>query len=108
MFEGKSKEDIASNKNAVKSEALIEEKTLLNQLNEFRCEISRKEFKIINNLENNDKMYQILKGSIIYKCDNCDEKMENRNILKQHIKKEHINCSDLQKERNLGVLRQCF
>ena len=44
-------------------------------------------------MENHDKRYHILKGTNIYKCDNCNEKMENRNVLKQHINKEHITCS---------------
>ena len=38
-------------------------------------------------MENHDKRYHILK------CDNCNEKGENRNVLKQHINKEHITCS---------------
>ena len=33
------------------------------------------------------------KGTNLYKCDNCNEKLEDKTKLKYHIIKEHIACN---------------
>jgi hypothetical protein len=87
------KEHILLNNYAVSPNKIIKKQNVIPPLNNFRCEICRREFKNENNLENHDKRYHIIKGTNLYKCENCDEKLENKNKLKHHINKEHITCS---------------
>ena len=89
----KTKEEIVPNEEALAPTIVIEKETISRHMIKFKCEICRRKFKKGNNLENHDKTCHILKGTNIYKCDNCSEKMENRSLLKQHINKEHITCS---------------
>ena len=52
-----------------------------------------KEFLSITNFLNHDKKFYMLKGTHVYKCDNCNEKLEDKTKLKYHITKEHIPCN---------------
>ena len=42
---------------------------------------------------NHDKKFHKLKGTNVYKCDNCNKKLEDKSKLKYHITKEHIECN---------------
>ena len=48
----------------------------------FNCDICTKEFKSISNLNNHDRKYHIVKGKNIYKCDNCNDKHDDKVKLK--------------------------
>ena len=61
---------------AVPPKVIVEEK-IIKQVNGFRCEICRREFKNLNNLDNHDKRCHIIKGTSLYKWENCEEKLEN-------------------------------
>ena len=60
---------------------------------DFNCDICKKEFKSISNLNNQDKKYHMVKGKNISKFDNCNEKHGDKVKLKCHITKEHISCA---------------
>ena len=59
----------------------------------FIFDVCSKEFKSISNLLNHDKKFHMLKGTNVYKCDNCNEKLGDKTKLKYHITKEHIACN---------------
>ena len=61
------------------------------------CDICRKVFKTERNLINHDKKFDMIKGTHVFKCDNCDNQFEDKNYLNLYIKKYHINCSVCQK-----------
>ena len=53
---------------------------------DFKCDVCSKEFKSISNLLNHDKKFHMLKGTNLYKCDNCNEKLGDKtkiNIISQ-------------------------
>ena len=76
--------------NAVSPETIIEKQNLIPQLNGFRYEICRREFKNKNNLENHDKRYYMIKRTSQYKCKIFDEKLEKKIKIKHCIDKKHI------------------
>ena len=57
------------------------------------CDICRKVFKTETNYINHDKKFHMIKGTNIFKSDNCDNQFEDKNYLNLHITKDHINCS---------------
>ena len=63
----------------------------------FNCDICIKVLKSKANLTNHDKKYHMVKGRNLYKCDNCNEKFDDKPKLKYHITKEHIGCTICQK-----------
>ena len=69
----------------------INESNLVNT--ELICEICTKEFKSRVNIVNHDKKFHMVKGTNIYKCDNCEEKHNTKSKLKYHITKGHITCT---------------
>ena len=45
---------------------------------EYRCEICSKEFKNKVKFLNHDKKFHLVRGTNIYKCDNCNEKHDTK------------------------------
>ena len=80
-----SKEAIISNEERNKDSILVK--------TDFNCDVCSKEFKSISNLLNHDKKFHMHKGTNLYKCDNCNKKLEDKTKLKYHITKEHIACN---------------
>ena len=60
---------------------------------ELKCRLCDKLFKTESNLSNHDKKFHMKKGTTTYKCDNCNEKLDDKLKLKYHITKEHIACA---------------
>ena len=61
--------------------------------NNFNCVICTKEFNSISNHNYHDRKYHMVKGKNIDKCDNYNEKHDNKVKLICHITKEHILCN---------------
>ena len=49
--------------------------------------------KIKATLLNHDKKFHIVKGTNIFKCDNCKENIYDKTKFISHINKEHIYCT---------------
>ena len=60
---------------------------------DFKCDIFCKEFLSISILLNHDKKFHMQKGTNVYKCENCNEKLEDHNKLKYFITNDHIPCN---------------
>ena len=60
---------------------------------DLRCFLCRKEFRNTTQLGIHDRRFHLEKGRNLYKCDNCDQKFEDKKVLGQHIAEYHIACS---------------
>ena len=77
-----SKEAIISNEERNKDSILVK--------TDFNCDICSKQFKSISNILNHDKKFHMQKGTNLYKCDNCNEKLEDKTIYNYIISQRSI------------------
>ena len=64
---------------------------------EIKCDVCSKDFKSKAILLNHDKTFHTLKGTMIYKCGNCNKKVKDKRKFISHITKEHIVCTECMK-----------
>ena len=70
-----------------------EKQNFTSQFDDLKCFICKKHFRNTTLLGIHDKRFHLEKGTALYKCDNCNERFEDKMQLVQHITTYHVPCS---------------
>ena len=85
--------EIVNNSTSNASPIPFEKQKSTSHFDDLKCFICKKYLGNTTLLGIHDKRFHLKKGTAIYKCDNCNERFEDKMQLVQHITTYHVSCS---------------